>query len=278
MDVQWYPGHMAKALRELQNQLQLVDVAIEICDARVVASSRNPELGRLLQNKPRILLMNKSDLADPVVTDRWLVKMRAEGVEALAFNAAARRGTSQVIQAIGRAAAPKVEAAKRKGVRKTVRVAVVGVPNVGKSTLINCLAGAARARVQDKPGVTRGKQWVRLGDFLELMDTPGLLWPRLEDPKTALLLAFTGAIRDTVRTQEELAQALLQDLETTYPKTLEQRYGLVAPDPNPLDTVCRKRGFLLPGGQPDSLRAAQAVLDEFRAGRLGRISLEVPSP
>jgi len=278
MQIQWYPGHMAKAKRLLGDQLRRVDAVIELCDARLPVSSRNPDLLDLTRGKERLLVLNKADLADECATRRWAAAFLKEGQEAFAFDAA--RGRAQ--DAVRRIESMTAQAVKRqaaRGIRKTVRAMVVGVPNVGKSTFINRLCGAAVTITADRPGVTRANRWVRVSPYLELLDTPGMLWPRLNDETAAKRLAFLGTIRDDILDGEALAVSLLETLLRVRPEAVRQRYKLSdepLAGPQLLQAVCRGRGFLLSGGRPDTERAAAVVLDEFRAGRLGRITLEEP--
>lgn len=278
MEINWYPGHMAKAKRLLSDQLKRVDVVIELCDARLPASSRNPDLIRLTENKERVLLLGKSDLADPDVTAQWLAQFKKEGASCLALDM--NRQAKAALRLIDLSAREAVERARQRGIRKTVRAMVVGVPNVGKSTLINRLHGGAVARVGDMPGVTRANQWVKITPYLEIMDTPGLLWPRLDDPLAARRLAYIAAIRDEVLDTDQLAIHLLEDLLVAAPQAVEERFkirDLSLRGADLLAAVCRGRGFLMKGGAADTERACKVVLDEFRAGKLGRITLEKPA-
>lgn len=277
MEINWYPGHMARAKHLLGDQLSRVDVVIELCDARLPRSSRNPDLMRMTDKKQRVLLLGKSDLADPEVTRQWLACFRSEGIicQALDMN----RQAKAALSLIDKAAQEAVTRAAQRGIKKTVRAMVVGVPNVGKSTLINRLHGGAIAKVGDMPGVTRANQWVKISPYLELLDTPGLLWPRLDDPLAARRLAYIAAIKDTVLDTAQLAIQLLTDLITLAPQAVEKRFkirDLSLRGPALLDAVCLGRGFLMKGGAYDTERACQVVLDEFRGGKLGRLSLEAP--
>lgn len=281
MQIQWYPGHMAKAKRLLTDQLKRVDAVIELCDARLPFSSRNPDLAALTRDKKRLLVLNKADLADEAETKRWLAAFQKEGQHAFAFNAA--RGKAQdATRRIEKLTAEAVARQAARGVRKTVRVMVVGVPNVGKSTFINRLNGTPVAITGDRPGVTRANRWVRITPYLELLDTPGLLWPRLDDERAARRLAWLGTIRDEILDSEDLAVSLLDSLMALRPQAVIERFKLKDVDARGhalLEAVCQGRGFLMAGGVCDTERAAAIVLDEFRAGRLGRITLEsAPQP
>ena len=278
MDINWYPGHMAKAKRLLADQLSRVDVVVELCDARLPYSSRNPDLDKLLAGKKRVLLLNKADLADPAATSAWLNYFRAQGIDAAPYSASTGKA-KDALAVIDRAAKEAVERAAQKGIRKTVKAMVVGVPNVGKSTIINQLHGGAIAQVGNRPGVTRANQWVRVGEYLEVLDTPGLLWPKLDDPVAARRLAYISAIRDEVVDTFALSCALLEDMTALAPEALTARYKITDMSLRGqalLEAVCRGRGFLLRGGELDIERASAVVLDEFRDGKLGRLTLEAP--
>ena len=273
MDINWYPGHMAKAKRLLADQLGRVDVVVELCDARLPYSSRNPDLDKLLSNKKRVLLLNKADLADPAATSAWLNDFRSQGIDAAPYNAASGKA-KDALAVIERAAKETVERAAAKGVRKTVKAMVVGVPNVGKSTFTNRLHGGAVAKTGDRPGVTRSNQWVRITPYLDLLDTPGLLWPRLDDQLAARRLCYIGTVKDDVVDLAMLTIHLLQDMLAVKPDQVMERYRIK--DASLLEAVCRGRGFLMKGGVCDYDRCCYVVLDEFRAGKLGRITLEMP--
>ena len=277
MEINWYPGHMARAKRLLSDQLSRVDVVIELCDARLPLSSRNPDLKRLTEKKERVLLLGKSDLADPALTSEWLNLFKRQGLSCMALDM--NRQAKAALGLIEKAAKETVERSAQRGIKKTVRAMVVGVPNVGKSTLINRLHGGSIAKVGDMPGVTRANQWVKVTPYLELLDTPGLLWPRLDDPLAARRLAYIAAIRDEVLDTAQLAIQLLTDLIAVMPKTVQERFkikDLSLRGPELLDAVCVGRGFLMKGGVYDTERACKVVLDEFRGGKLGRITLEAP--
>lgn len=279
MLIQWYPGHMAKARRMLEENLKLIDVVVEVCDARAPRSTRNPDFDVLFKNKARVVLLNKSDLADEKLVRAWVDRLKSEGISAAPIVSTSNTGKKTAIQLIEQAAAPRVAQMKKKGVLKTVRVLIAGIPNVGKSTFINRIAGASRAQVGDKPGVTKGKQWVKITPYLELMDTPGLLWPKLEDEQSARHLAFLGSVKDDVMNVEELAAELLAELLALTPDAVQARYKLLETGLGKeflLPRVAEGRGFFLSGKEPDTERAARIVLDEFRAGKITKITLDDP--
>ena len=276
MDINWYPGHMAKAKRLLADQLSRVDVVVELCDARLPYSSRNPDLDKLLAGKKRVLLLNKADLADPAATSAWLNYFRAQGIDAAPYSASTGKA-KDALAVIDRAAKEAVERAAQKGIRKTVKAMVVGVPNVGKSTFTNKLHGGNIAKTGDRPGVTRANQWVRITPYLDLLDTPGLLWPNLSDQQDARALAFVGTINDNIMDQQMLAIRLMENLMEEHDDALTTRFKLkdnTLRGVPLLEEACRGRGWLLPGGVCDTDRGASVILDEFRAGKLGRITLQ----
>ncbi len=278
MDIHWYPGHMAKARRLLQEDLRVIDVVAELVDARAPRATSNPDFNDLFAAKSRMVVLNKADLADPALTKEWEAWYRERGVTALPFISTGGN-RKLAIQRIEQAAAEKVARMRAKGVNKTVRVLVAGIPNVGKSTFINRIAGGARTKVGDRPGVTKGKQWVRITPLLEMLDTPGLLWPKLDQAQYAQRLAFLGAIKDDIMDVHALATLLLQTLQQRSPARLTERYMQVLPDTpgvELLTAVATSRNFLLRDGELDTERAARIVLDEFRAGRIGRITLDLP--
>ncbi len=277
-DINWYPGHMAKTKRLLAEQISRVDLIIELCDARLPFSSRNPDLDRMTGNRKRILLMNKADLADPSASALWLKRFREQGLHTALIQAKNLK-QKDALAAIENETREAVEKASLKGVRKTVRAMVAGVPNVGKSTYINRLRGAAVAKTGDRPGVTRSSQWVRVSPYLELLDTPGLLWPRLDDQTAAKRLCYLGTVRDEILNLDDLTLSLLNDIAEMKPESLRERFRVedVSLRGLPLmDAVCRGRGFLAKGGEYDYDRCCAVVLDEFRGGKLGRITLEMP--
>ena len=269
--VQWFPGHMKKAERMMEDSLRLVDVVCEVADGRIPRSSRNPDLDAIIAGrKPRLLILNRADQADPGVTAQWRAYYKAQGVPFLECDALSGRGVKQLPAAL-RALRPKPG---------PMRAMVAGVPNVGKSTFINKVSGRKTAAVSDRPGVTRGKQWIAVDGQLELLDTPGILWPKFDDPAVGERLAFTGAVKDEVLDPEALAASLLVTLRGSYPQAVTERYKIEL-DPAAqgwqlLEACARKRGFLMAGGHVDTQRMAAVLLDEFRGGRLGRISLERP--
>lgn len=269
----WYPGHMAAAKRMMEENLKLVDVILEVRDARIPSASANPDIQSF--QKPRLLLLNKADMADTQKTAHWLAYFKAQNQPALAITARQKQG--EIFTAIDRLCAEKMAYFKARGVNKNPRVLVAGIPNAGKSTLINSLCGTARTKTGDKPGVTRGKQWIKARG-IELLDTPGLLWPKLDDRQGAEYLAFTGALNDEVTDLSELALRLIDVLCAQYPEALPARYQ-IAGGQTPLETfeaICRRRGFLQKNGEADYERGARVLFDEFRGGKLGRITLEEP--
>lgn len=272
-NINWYPGHMAAAKRMMEENMKLIDVIIELRDARIPFSSSNPDINKF--NKPRLVLLSKSDLADGGKTKKWIEYFENSGIPARAINA--RNKQSEVVAAINEICREKAEYFKQKGVARNMRALVAGIPNSGKSTLINSLCGAQKAKTGDKPGVTRGKQWIKAGN-IDLLDSPGLLWPKLENQKSAMLLAFTGALNDEILDKDDIAYNLIKVLGEQYPEKLEERYGIdVSGDAlTDLDAVCKKRGFLIKGGEYDYARCAKMLLDEFRSGKIGRMTLEVP--
>ncbi len=276
--INWYPGHMAKSRRLLQEQLRAVDAVVELCDARAPRATRNPDLAHLTRGKARILILNKADLADDQETARWLEYYRRNGLTALRFNSNGGK-TKDVLARIEAATRPAVERAAARGVKKTVRLMVIGIPNVGKSTFINRLHGSGIAKASDRPGVTRSNQWVKIGPYLELLDTPGMLPPRMDDQDGARLLAYLGSIRDQIMDTEELAGQLMLHLLALKPEAVTARFKLATDeslaDPQlAVEAACKGRGWLISGGRPDTDRAAALILDEFRAGKVGRITIQ----
>ena len=284
MDYQWYPGHMTKARRMMQENIGLVDLVIELADARIPLSSRNPDIDSLCGGKARILLMTKADMADPVRTAKFQKYFEDKGFMVIAMDARTRKANEKIKAYVEKACTAKRERDKRRGiVGRPLRAMVVGIPNVGKSTFINSFAGKASAKTGNKPGVTRGKQWIRLNKSLELLDTPGILWPKFEDRQVGVNLALTGAIRQELLEEQELSLELLDFLQREYPSLLKERY---APEDArwefPMDSakllgeIALSRNLLKTGGEPDWQRASKMILDDFRNGKTGRISLETP--
>ena len=276
--INWYPGHMAKSRRLLQDQLRAVDAVIELCDARAPLATRNPDLKKLTRGKARILILNKADLADDRETARWVEYFRSQNLSAMRFNSNGGK-TKEILARILEATRPAEERAAARGVKKTVRLMIIGIPNVGKSTFINRIHGSGIAKASDRPGVTRSNQWVKIGPYLELLDTPGMLPPRMDDQDSARLLAYLGSIRDQIMNTEELAGQLLMHLQAINPAAVAARFklpeGEIYDDPQlALEAACKGRGWLISGGRPDVDRAAALVLDEFRAGKAGKISIE----
>lgn len=279
MNIQWFPGHMTKTKRMIAESIKLCDCVVELCDARCPQSSRNPELPKLIGNKKLLLVINKSDIADPVQTQKWVERFKNEGTSAVSLSCNDAKGIAKVTETIKELMQEKIERDRQRGyVNKPLRIMICGIPNVGKSSFINKLYGKSAAKAGDKPGVTRGKQWITLKNGMELLDTPGILWPKFEDKNVALRLAFTGAIKDEVLDSEELCAHLCSFLAENYPERLKERYKIELEDGlsgfDILERISRKRGFIVKGGEVDFLRGASVVLDEFRGAKLGRITLE----
>ncbi|HYF83116.1 MAG TPA: ribosome biogenesis GTPase YlqF [Clostridia bacterium] len=282
MNIQWYPGHMVKAKRKIAEDLKLVDVVIELLDARIPMSSRNPEVDQIVGSKKRIIVLNKSDLADPVVNRKWINYFNQENTKVILANSVSGTGLKDVLAASKELMKEKLDRLKSKGLLvKTVRALIIGIPNVGKSTFINKLAGKSVAQTGDRPGVTKSKQWIKVSPELELLDTPGILWPKFEDERVGMSLAYTGAIKDEILDINELAEKLLEVLISKFPNMLKARYKLdeITADITPqtlLEKIGRKRGCIIAGGEVDMLRASVMLLDEFRGGKIGNITLETP--
>ena len=279
MNIQGYPGHMTKARRAMKEDIKLVDLVIELVDARIPYSSRNPDIDELAAGKARMILLNKADLADPDAVRGWQAFFENKKIPAVCVDARNRGSLKQVQGAVAQACREKTERDRKRGImNRPIRAMVVGIPNVGKSTFINSFAGKACAKTGNKPGVTKGNQWIRLNKSLELLDTPGILWPRFEDQEVGLKLALIGSIREEVLNTEELALELLKFLAQNYSGLLRERYG-TEEEKEPVEQLCelaKKRGCLKKGGEPDMGKAAAVLLEEFRSGRLGRITLELP--
>ena len=275
----WYPGHMTKAIRMMQENIKLIDLIIELIDARIPLSSRNPDIDRLGAGKSRIVLLNKSDLADPECNKQWASFFKEQGAYVLEINAKTGAGVKAINGLVQEACREKLERDRKRGiVNRPVRAMVVGIPNVGKSTFINSFAGKACAKTGNKPGVTKGKQWIRLNKSLELLDTPGILWPKFEDSQVGMRLAFIGSMNDEVMIIEELACDLLTAIKELYPEALKGRYDVEWCDSpaETLEAIARSRGCLTRGENLDLKKAAGILLDDFRSGRLGRMTLERP--
>ena len=280
--IQWYPGHMTKTKRRIEKDLKLVDAVAEIIDARIPVSSRNPDIARLTAGKPRVVLLNKCDMADRRATDRWVTVLSSENVRAIPVDCKSGRGVDKFVPVLTELLQPRIEAYKAKGmVNPSMRVMIVGIPNVGKSTFINRVAKRTKAVSADRPGVTRGNQWFTVGKGFEMLDTPGVLWPRFDDQTVGEHLAFTGAIKSDVMDTELLAIRLIDLLKTLDVPEFSERYQLSAeelelPSYELLGVIAKHRGMLIAGGEADTERAAYTLLDEFRAAKLGRITLEMP--
>jgi ribosome biogenesis GTPase A len=280
MNIQWYPGHMTKTRRQMEADLKQVDAVCEIVDARIPISSRNPDIDAICGNKPRIMILNRMDLADPEATNRWATYYRNQGRAAVATDCKSRKGISAFTPAVRQVLQEKIQRDAARGMHRPLRVMVVGIPNVGKSTLINQISGRKGAKAENRPGVTRGKQWVTVDSGLLLLDTPGILWPKFDDPNVGMMLAYTGAVKDGILDVEELASFLMALLWKRYPDAVKERYGIEAPEDTPgwelLELAGRKRGYLLSKGEINTERMAKVLLDEFRGGKLGKFTLELP--
>ena len=281
MNIQWYPGHMTKTRRMIEADVKLVDAVCEILDARIPLASRNPDIDAICGTKPRMIILNRIDMADPAMTKRWAEHFRAKGYSVLQTDCKTKKGISGFVPAVRELLAEKLARYAEKGqVGRPLKLMIVGIPNVGKSTFINQVAGRKGAKAENRPGVTRGKQWVTVSGALQLLDTPGILWPKFDDPQVGMMLAYTGAVKDGIMDLEELAVHLLELLNRRYPKTLEERYGVAMPPETPgyvlLEAAGRRRGFLLARGEINTERMAKVLLDEFRGGKLGRFTLEMP--
>lgn len=281
MNIQWFPGHMTKAQRMIEENIKLVDAVCEILDARIPRSSRNPDIDRLAGDKPRLVILNRTDLADPAVTARWRAYFEAQGLSILETDAKSGKGVKEFAPAVRRLLADKLRDYEAKGqVGRPLRVMILGIPNVGKSTFINKVAGRKAAIAGDKPGVTRGKQWINIGTGLDLLDTPGILWPKFDSQEVGEMLALTNAIKADVLDKETLGANFMLRLRALYPNALMERYKF-EPDPEAngfemLEQAAKKRGFLLSRGEYDIERMANTLLGEYHEGKLGRLSLETP--
>lgn len=284
VDIQWFPGHMAKTRRLMKENLPLVDVVVEITDARVPASSRNPEMKNLVGGKPRVVVLNKCDMADEALTAEWIEYYRTNGVRAVAMDCRSGKGLNKLVPTVKEVMKKELEKRAAKGMEgKPIRMMIVGIPNVGKSSFINRVAGGKRAKVEDRPGVTRGKQWVTLEKGIDLLDMPGVLWPKFDDKTVGEHLAFTGAIKDDILDTELLAMRLADLLNREYHSLLCERYRLTDEETagiepyDLLSLIGAKRGMKISGGEVDTERAAAVLLDEFRGGKIGRMTLEMPN-
>ena len=280
MNIQWYPGHMTKTRRQIEADLKQVDAVCEIVDARIPVSSRNPDIDEICADKPRIVILNRMDLADPAATRKWVEYFRRKGIAAIPTDCKSRKGIGEFQPTVRNVLSEKIQRNAARGMNRPVRVMVVGIPNVGKSTLINQISGRKGAKAENRPGVTRGKQWVTVDNGLLLLDTPGILWPKFEDPKVGMMLAYTGAVKEGVIDIEELSYALMELLWQHYPDRLKERYGIDMPADAPgydlIEAAGRKRGYLLARGEINTERMSKVLLDEYRAGKLGKITLEMP--
>ena len=283
MRIQWYPGHMAKTRREIEESLAMVDLVAEVVDARVPISSRNPDLWSLCSRRPWIIVLNRADQADPSATAAWRAYFEGQGLSVIETDAKSGKGCNRLLPMVREKLKEKLDRAREKGqTGRVLKIMILGVPNVGKSTLINRVAGRALLRAEDRPGVTRSRQWVRLPEGIDLLDTPGMLWPKFEDERVGLHLAVTGSVKDDILDLEEVCMHFLSVLARVAPEGLTARFRLTEqdlclPEPELMEHCARKRGFLLSGGVADTERLARILLDEFRGGKLGRISLERPS-
>ena len=280
MNIQWYPGHMTKTRRQIEADLKQVDAVCEIVDARIPVSSRNPDIDAICGAKPRIVILNRMDLADPAATKRWSAFFRGKGMAAVATDCKAKKGIGEFEPAVRALLHEKIERDAARGMKRPVRVMVVGIPNVGKSTLINQISGRKGAKAENRPGVTRGKQWVTVDSGLLLLDTPGILWPKFDDPTVGMMLAYTGAVKENVVDLEELASRLMELLYRRYPQAIRDRYGIDTDQDTPgyalLEAAGKKRGFLMARGEINTERMAKVLLDEYRSGKLGSFTLEEP--
>ena len=279
MNFQWYPGHMTKAKRQMQEDIKLIDLVVEIVDSRIPFSSRNPDIDELGKNKYRLILMNKADLADKKATDKWTAYFKKKGYFVVSLDARCKNGMKTITDIIMEACKEKIERDLKRGIKnRPVRAMVVGIPNVGKSTFINSYAGKACAKTGNKPGVTKGKQWIRLNKNVELLDTPGILWPKFEDQMVGLRLALIGSIKDEILNTDELAVELIKFLIKEYPGILAERYNIEEVE-NPTDMllkIAKSRNCLSKGNELDYSKAAILLIDDFRSGKLGKLTLEMP--
>ncbi len=277
MDYQWYPGHMTKAIRQMKEDIKLIDLVIELLDARIPFSSRNPDIDNLGQNKARLVLLNKADLADEAQNNKWIEYFKEKGIVALKINSKNKQGMKEINNAVNVACKEKIERNKKRGImNRPIRAMVVGIPNVGKSTFINAYAGRAATKTGNKPGVTKGKQWIRLNKNLELLDTPGILWPKFNDRTIGLHLALIGSMNDNILNVSDMAYELIKKLKLFYPEAITTRYNIDGDD-DPVQVmyqIAEVRGCKLKGNQPDLEKTCSIIMDDFRNGRLGKITLD----
>ena len=281
LNIQWYPGHMTKTRRQMEQDLKLVDAVCEILDARIPISSRNPDIASICGNKPRMVILNRMDMADPNAVKVWGEHFKKAGLAVVAMDCKSRKGINQFVPALRELLREKIERYAAKGQNRPLKIMVVGIPNVGKSTFINQISGRKGAKAENRPGVTRGKQWVTVNDSLLLLDTPGILWPKFEDKEVGMRLAYTGAVKDDILDVETLAMHLMEMLWNRYPEAIQERYKIGdMPSDTPgyelLEAAGRKRGFLLSRGEIDTERMARVLLEEYRNNKLGRFTLEMP--
>lgn len=283
-NIQWFPGHMTKTKRQIQNSLKLVDAVAEIIDARIPVSSRNPDLDKLIQNKPRIILLNKCDMANQTATKLWIEQFKRQSITAIAVDCKSGKGLNKFVPSVNKVMSEKINRLKAKGmINPIIRIMIVGIPNVGKSSFINRIAKQNRAKVEDRPGVTRGNQWFTIAKNLEMLDTPGVLWPKFDDKIVGEHLAFTGAVKDQILDIELLALRLLDFLKKLKPTDFITRFKLEETDLDNVESfellkiIAKKRGMLVSGGEVNTERAAIMLLDEFRSAKLGRITVEMPN-
>lgn len=280
VNIQWYPGHMTKTRRQIEADLKQVDAVCEIVDARIPMSSRNPDIDSICGAKPRIIVLNRMDLADPATTQRWTEYFRSKGIAVVTTDCKSKKGIKDFQPAVRSVLQEKIQRNAAKGMNRPVRIMVVGIPNVGKSTFINQISGRKGTKAENRPGVTRGKQWVTVDRGLLLLDTPGILWPKFDDPNVGLMLAYTGAVKEDVIDLEDLASRLIALLWKRYPDAVKQRYGIDMPFDAPgyelLEAAAQKRGFLMARGELNTERMAKVLVDEYRSAKLGRFTLEEP--
>ena len=281
MNISWYPGHMTKTRRQMEEDLRLVDAVCEILDARIPVSSRNPDIDAICGDKPRMVVLNRTDMADPGMTKRWSEYFKAKGVSVIRTDCKNRKGISDFAPAVRELLKEKLQKYAEKGQNgRSLKIMIVGIPNVGKSTFINQVSGSKSAKAENRPGVTRGKQWITVGQGLLLLDTPGILWPKFDDPEVGMRLAYTGAVKDDILDLETLARNLARLLWERYPEAMTARYKLALPPEaegwEVLEAAGRKRGFLVSGGEVDTERMARVLVDEYRSCKLGCFTLETP--